>query len=220
MALKHIKTTAGDSTLYNETLDETYHSRYGAIAESIHVFVEAGLARQLNSDIRILEIGFGTGLNALLSLLYALQHNISLQYDCLETEPLPYSLIGQLNYAEQLHQPDAQEWFTKLHKLQWDRKLAVNEHFNLHKMKMSLHEAQLEEEQYDLVYFDAFAPNKQADMWTLEVFRKLYASMKNGGILCTYSAAGIVKRALRSAGFKTEHPAGPHGKREMSIAFK
>ncbi len=220
MKVELISTQSGEHTLYNTELDETYHNRIGAISESIHVFIEEGLSKVTTEHLTIFEMGFGTGLNALLSCLYAMQHDLKIEYHSLEAFPLDADLVSKLNYPDYFDQDGVDEIFTALHKAEWNSLTSISKGFSLMKIKSSLQEVHLENNFYDLVYFDAFAPSKQEELWTAEVFDNIYKSMKSPGILSTYSAAGRVKRNLKSVGFTLSHPQGAHGKREMTVARK
>lgn len=215
MHVEIIKTADQSNTLYVPDLDETYHSRNGALQESQYVFIEQGLClkAESSSSIRILEVGFGTGLNALLTLLTNRDLNLQIVYHALETHPVPDGIVTQLNYTNLAPNADPQI-FHQLHQAKWDAPVAVNSDFTLHKHLCSLLDFK-SEMQFDLVYFDAFAPDKQPELWSLEVFQQLYSWMNPGGILVTYSAKGDVKRNLRSAGFRVERLPGPLMKRHM-----
>lgn len=214
-------TTADQShTLYNHELDETYHSRNGAVDESLHVFLANGFLAKAEHQrkIRLLEAGFGTGLNAILTLHEAQKQQVSCQYVSLETYPLPASLINQLNYTEfipkQLHAT-----YYAMHQAGWNKEVKLDAHFLLTKVQQSIHDYQ-PDQGFDLVYFDAFGPDKQPDMWTPEVFASFYEWMNTGGVFVTYSAKGDVRRALIRAGFQVERLPGGNRKRHMLRAIK
>lgn len=219
-----IITKDNSHTIYLPHLNEHYHSIYGAIQESKHVFIKNGLEYFLNAqpcEIKILEVGFGTGLNALLSGLKSTAiPETTIYYTSVELNPLPEDVVRQLNYAELAEENEtAQNIFKKIHAAAWNEAVTINNNFVLHKIHGSIQQVQLLEN-YHIIYFDAFAPEKQAEMWTIEVFQKLFNHMLPGGVLVTYCAKGIVKRTLRSAGFVVEALQGPPGKREMIRAFK
>lgn len=209
-------TKSGDKTLYIPSLDETYHSRNGAMSESNHVFIHQGLNRT-KGDIHILEIGFGTGLNALLAAQEAKKQNRKIIYHTLEPIPVPNHILEQLNYDETL---EGKELFKKIHDVKWESNEQVTNNFTIHKTEKKLEDINLVEAQYDVVFFDAFAPKKQPELWDKSIFNKLFKSVRKNGILTTYSAAGQLKRDLKSAGFMIENPPGANGKREMSVAIK
>ena len=203
-------TSDGSHTLYVPELDEHYHSVNGAIQESRHVFIEAGLNQCSKDLISVLELGFGTGLNALLTALEAEKQGKRIIYTTLEKYPLPESVTRQLNYASDRDMP----LFTQLHHCEWGTLAAITPYFSLFKIKTDFsdyHYSGL----YDVVYYDAFAPDKQANVWTAEIFRRIFQGMAADGILTTYCAKGEIRRMMLSAGFQVERIPGPPGKRQM-----
>lgn len=216
--IKIIVTGDGSHSLLNEALDETYHSRHGAVQESMHVFIEQGFNYLLNKEkpesISILEVGFGTGLNALLTLSEAIKNELPVAYTSLETYPLGREVWENLNY------PDPHHLLKELHQAEWQKWEQISPHFNLLKLERSLQFVELESEQFDLIYFDAFAPNKQPEMWELPVLDKVVKTLKSGGAFITYCAKGQLKRDLKSLGLIVESLPGPPGKREMVRAIK
>lgn len=224
MARKLIETGDGSHTLYVEELDERYHSYHGAIQESKHVFIKSGLHYIVEkystlAPLAILEIGLGTGLNALLTLIEADVLNKSIEYTAIEAHPLEKSIVDALNYVSLLNAQHYQTSFDKMHESEWNTKTNLSSNFELDKMHTTLDLAVLETK-YNLIYFDAFGPRVQPEMWTLAVFSKLADSLLSGGCLVTYCAKGEVKRTLKSAGFIVESIEGPPGKREMVRAIK
>ena len=214
------KTKNGEFTLYLKDIDETYHSRDGAISESEYVFIEQGLKRiaiDNTAMIKVLEIGFGTGLNALLSARYAHANQREIEYHTIEPYPVPMPIVDLLNYSN-----DDNEivFFQRLHEIEWDKEIAVSTFFKIQKIKAKLQELTLPLNHYDLIFFDAFAPRKQSEMWDISIFNQLYSCLKNNGLLTTYSAAGQFKRNLKNCGFNIINPPGANGKREMTIGFK
>lgn len=222
--LQFIPTKDNSITLYNPDLNETYHSVHGAITESKHVFIKNGLhhffQRNTTSGICVIEIGFGTGLNALLTYMYCSDQIKSLQYISFEPFPLSLDVVKKINYPEQLGCDEkTTRQFLNLHNFN-----QLLNHSELTSIDMrvqidSFQNSQLSEK-VDVIYFDAFAPNKQPEMWDLEVFSKCYSNLNENGFLVTYCAKGEVKRTLKSAGFKVETLPGPPGKREMIRAIK
>lgn len=221
-ALPLIRTTAdGSHTLLRPDLNETYHSTQGALEEALHVYVRAGLhvAQIARRDLRILEIGFGTGLNALLTLLDRRLSPDTTAYVSVEPNPLPLELVARLNYPNVIPNLDALNLFAALHDAPWNSVATVLNRFRLRKIRGRVQHADLGGP-FDLVYFDAFAPDKQPEMWTTDVFTKIHGVMNDDGVLVTYCAKGEVKRTLKSVGFEVETLPGFGGKREMTRAWK
>jgi len=208
----------GSNTLFVKDLGEHYHSWHGAIRESMHVFINEGLQQCRFERIDLLEVGFGTGLNALLTCLAALQRGVEVHYDTLELYPLEPEVIEQLNYPWKLG-GDTQTLFNRLHQAGWDQFLDLNPFFRLHKIRTDFTGFQ-PRKNYGLVYFDAFAPEKQPEMWEEKPLRNLYNALVPGGILVTYCAKGMIKRLLRDIGFEVASLPGPPGKREMIRAVR
>ena len=216
---KIIKTADGSHTLNHAGFSEHYHSTFGAIQESQHVFIKSGLDYLPTNlkKIDVLEIGFGTGLNALLTFLWANKNKTIVNYTGVEAYRIMVNLAEELNYP-QLLKADA-EIFLKMHLAQ-SEEIALSKYFNFNRITRLLQELQLRESVYDIVYFDAFSPDTQPELWTKTIFTKLNTAMKRGGVLTTYSTKGIVKRALKAAGFNIEKLPGPPGKREILRAVK
>jgi tRNA U34 5-methylaminomethyl-2-thiouridine-forming methyltransferase MnmC len=218
-----IITADGSHTLFVPSLDETYHSAHGAVQESRHVFIENGLKFLLprypaGRAMNILEVGFGTGLNAWLTYMDYEQQNITVRYDAIEPHPLVRELVAELNYIENGNAEHAAVFYY-LHDSRWDEPVQVSEPFTLTKYCTTLQEIMFTRS-YDLVYFDAFGPGKQPELWTEAIFMKLFGAMNAGGVLVTYSSKGTVKQALRAAGFEVRRLKGPPGKRHMLRAMK
>ena len=211
----------GSSTIFLPELNETYHSTNGAVQESEHVFIKSGLSflAEKQKEITILEIGFGTGLNALLTALFAEKNNITITYHTLEPYPLNQEIVSQLNYGQCIKEENANNYFQELHKSNWEEKNKLHENFDFYKYLQKLEDFSIIENKFDLVYFDAFAPNRQAEMWTIEQLGKVAEMMKGNSVLVTYCAKGQFKRDLKSLNFELEMLAGPPGKREMTRAF-
>jgi len=211
-------TDDGSHTLMVDGLNEHYHSTYGAMAESRHVFIEAGLHKMLEDKPRklsILEVGFGTGLNTLLTILDPRLSGIRVNYFGLEAYPIEKELWQELNYPELMQDESAPGLFRELHESEWGTQIEINPGFYLIKIRQKLEDYQHAGEAADLVYFDAFGPDVQPELWTPEMFRKIAKMTAPGGILVTYSCKGSVRRALKAAGFEVEKIPGPKGKREM-----
>lgn len=211
-------TEDGSHTLFIPGMDEHFHSVHGAIQESMHVFIENGLRKCQNQKINILEIGFGTGLNALLSLLHKGEKEIN--YFSLEKYPLNEEEFTQLNYAQQLN-AELQPAFLKLHQCEWNHKIEIIPEFHLTKIDTDLTIAHFSSfPKFDLVYFDAFAPNKQPEMWTDAIFNKISAQCNTGAIFTTYCAKGDVRRSLQQNGYHMQRIPGPPGKKQMLFGEK
>lgn len=219
---KELFTTAdGSKTFYLPELNEYYHSHHGAIQEARHVFLKNGLfEKTAQKKISILEVGFGTGLNAFLTAVEAINRKLEISYTGLEAFPLTPQEAQEMAYTSN---PDLElfdDLFSEIHATNWGEFAAVNANFTLKKRKETLQQAGFENESFDLVYFDAFGPRVQPEMWTEDLFEKIYSALKPGGILVTYCAKGQVKRDLKAAGFEVENLPGPPGKREMIRAKK
>lgn len=229
------QTQDGSPTLRHPLLGDTYHSDRGAVGEARHVFIEAGLRWRLGLDesvnspiqttavaaaelhsprdaVRILEVGFGSGLNAYLTAQATLEWGARVSYQALELYPISMETVAQLSYA-------ADPLFVALHSAPWGEEVAINEHFTLFKRPESLLECSFTAP-VDLIYFDAFAPQTQPELWTEAVFRHLWNHLTPGGGLVTYSAKGEVKEHLRAAGFEVKRLPGALGKRHMVRAVK
>lgn len=220
-----VVTQDGSHSLYSDQFDEQYHSKYGAIQESNHVFIQHGLAQVLLShtlpSIKILEIGFGTGLNALLSAIYHNEKSPSTEvhYEGLEAYPISLETALQINYPAQINAPIAEEIYNKIHTSPWKEYTEISSGFHINKREEKFEDAVYDSD-FDLIYFDAFAPGTQAHLWEIPFFKKMYNALNEGGRLVTYSAKGSVKRNLKAVGFQVSSPPGPPGKREMTVAVK
>ncbi len=216
-SLKIIQTEDGSQSLYNAELNETYHSFHGALTESKHVFIEHGLNylhRQRKKHIRILEVGFGTGLNALLTQVESLKQDSSkIEYVTLEPFPIDQSVLAELKYAE-LIDGITRDDFIALHSLEWEKEHTINPRFSFLKCQTQLQGFQ-SEKKFDLIYYDAFAPSKQSEMWTFELLKRVASLMNSSGVLVTYCAKGQFKRDLSQLNMQVETLPGPPGKKEM-----
>ena len=220
MKIEIRETMDGSQTLYLEEIDEHYHSTFGAIQESQHVFIREGLERCFAKEISLLEIGFGTGLNCYLTLLNCLKRDQNVSYYCVEKNPLPEELWDQLNYGLPFQDSDA-ELFKLLHKAPWNCVVAINDQFSIYKIEGDVLQNDLIDlPMFDLVYYDAFSPDKQPELWEKHLFEKIFSKMNENGILVTYCAKGQVRRLLQAVGFCVERVPGPPGKREMLRAVK
>ena len=214
------ETKDGSTTLFVPELNEHYHSINGALQESLHVFIRAGLEHVLQSQpqVRLLEVGFGTGLNALLTLQQGMGHRGQVQYDALEKYPLSWELVAAMHFEKFILNPELMDYLPQLHQAPWEQTASLLPGFDLKKQEAALETHLLPAQYYHLIYFDAFAPEKQPELWTDEIFRKLYGALLPGGILVSYCAKGSFKRSLKAAGFTLEALPGPAGKREMTRA--
>jgi tRNA U34 5-methylaminomethyl-2-thiouridine-forming methyltransferase MnmC len=219
MTLQPVLTEDGSSTLFVPELNEHYHSIHGALQESMHVFIREGYSQMRNFPAHIFEAGFGTGLNAFLTYLASEKEGKSIHYSAIEKYPVEDHFVRLLNYPEKTD-PAKAEIFHAIHDALWDQDIRISENFILSKMKGDLRGVQLQDSSYDLVYFDAFSPAVQPELWTEDIFRMLFQSMKEGACLVTYSVKGSVTRILKAAGFSLEKLPGPPGKREMTRATK
>ncbi|MFQ3215086.1 MAG: tRNA U34 5-methylaminomethyl-2-thiouridine-forming methyltransferase MnmC [Marivirga sp.] len=224
--IKIITTEDGSHSLYHEGLKETYHSFHGALRESLHVFIDKGLRfwrtkEGLPDAVKIFEVGFGTGLNALLAAQFAMEHGIKVYYHTIEPFPLSEEIIAQLNYSKQINNGAYDELYKEIHASPWETENALNAYFTIFKEKTTLQEIDLQTgTSFNLIFFDAFAPSKQAEMWGIELIEKCFNSLQNKGVFVTYSAKGQLKRDLKSVGFELETVAGPPGKKEMVRGIK
>jgi len=211
-------TEDGSHTLFIPEMDEHFHSTHGAIQESMHVFIENGLKQTYSDKLTIFEVGFGTGLNALLTLLNG--SHIPIDYYSIEKYPLSKDEFASLNYAKKLH-ADCSEVFQALHECAWDQLIEITPNFRLHKINGDLQNISLEPlPLFDLIYFDAFAPSKQPEMWQEAMLKKIATHTKKGGIFSTYTAKGDVRRSLIRLGFNTKRIPGPPGKKEILFGEK
>jgi len=219
MLKREIKLTEdGSHTIFIPELNEHYHSTHGAIQEALHVYINAGLRSSDKNPIHILEIGFGTGLNTYLSLVEAETSKRSIVYHSLERYPIETEQLEILNYPE-LIDFEKRDLFKKLHEAEWNQLCEISDNFSLKKINGDLKKIDFED-QYDLIYFDAFAPDIQPELWTKAIFKQLYHCTNPNAILVTYCSKGIVKRALRASGFEVKRLAGPPGKHHILRATK
>jgi tRNA U34 5-methylaminomethyl-2-thiouridine-forming methyltransferase MnmC len=221
--IKIIESGDGSHTLFHSGLNETYHSMHGAVQESEHVFIKAGLEELLakKNPIRIFEVGFGTGLNAWLTYKRIAGSDAKVIYHSIEPYPLTEEIYTNLNYTKDSEDKTLNDFFSKLHNAPWNEELEMNGNFILKKIKLRLEDYNsIPEGNFDLIYYDAFAPSKQADMWLPENILKMYSMLSEGGLLVTYCARGQFKRDLKAAGFTVETLEGPPGKKEMTRGRK
>ncbi|WP_426484365.1 tRNA (5-methylaminomethyl-2-thiouridine)(34)-methyltransferase MnmD [Flavobacterium sp. 2] len=214
-----IKTLDGSTTIHLEEWNESYHSKHGAIQEAKHVFIKNGLSLFEDKPVTILEIGFGTGLNAFITFLESENKQQAIDYVGVEAYPVNAEEVLAMNYVAELEALEFDNIFEKMHKSEWNQKTELSDKFSLTKRKQFFDEID-DFEIFDLIYFDAFGYRVQPELWSTEIFQKMYNSLKPNGVLVTYAARGVVKRSMISVGFRVEKLAGPPGKREMFRAFK
>jgi len=214
-------TADGSHTLFIPEMDEHYHSVNGAIQESTHVFIETGLHHITSQKINVFEVGFGTGLNAFLTLLDTRLSQKEIHYTSLEAYPLAGSITSKLNYSDK-YNTQIQALFRKLHEAEWEKEVQIISSFFLTKLEADFptFDFSVIKQPVDLIYFDAFAPDKQPDMWSQQLFDKLYEVTAMNGVLVTYCAKGVVRRMMQQAGYTVERLPGPPGKREMLRAIR
>lgn len=214
-------TADGSHTFQLAESDITFHSRFGAIQESEHVYIGAGLQPFIGKvdPIRVFEMGFGTGLNAFLAYLEARTEKVKVEYEAVEAFPLDKEEYMQLNYAHVLRKPALAETFQLLHQAPWGKTIRLGQFFSLVKHTTKIEDFH-SDKKFHVIFYDAFAPGAQPELWTEDIFYKLYDMLHDGGILTTYCSKGDVRRTLHSVGFDIEKLPGPRGKREMVRAFK
>ncbi len=214
--LKIQTTQDGSHTLYIPSLDEHYHSTHGSIQESQHVFIRAGFNAIQQSSVDILEVGFGTGLNAMLTINEANKQKKKVFYYGIEKYPLPPEILEKLNFKKLLRNGDD---FSRIHACPWETREVINPWFSLYKTRTDLLDAVLPD-LFDLIYYDAFSPGVQPSLWKEPVLQKMARVLRPGGVFITYCARGAVRRALADSGLKVERLPGPPGKREILRAIK
>ena len=224
MNRKIINTEDGSTTIEIPSLNVTYHSRHGAIRESMHVYINAGLKHftgqnRATDAIHVFEMGFGTGLNALLTLAEAERFQQKIFYTAIELHPLEKDIINDLNYCDQLQRPDLRQAFLQLHSCEWETENSISPFFSIKKSYTSLFNFSAAST-FHIIYYDAFAPSAQPELWTEAIFKKIFQMLLPNGILVTYCSKGDVQRAMKAAGFQVEKLTGPPGKREMVRAGK
>lgn len=214
-----ITTSDGSKTIQIVDWNEQYHSKHGAIQEAYHVFIKSGLSLFQNQSISILEIGFGTGLNALITMIEGLKFQLDIVYTGIEAYPISFEELKQLNYISELKAEAFQSNFQLMHEAPWGEDIALSNSFVLHKKQKDF-KTLSDENLFNLIYFDAFGARVQPDLWTVAIFSIMFKALKKGGVLVTYAAKGSVRRAMQEVGFSVERLPGPPGKREMLRATK
>jgi tRNA U34 5-methylaminomethyl-2-thiouridine-forming methyltransferase MnmC len=214
-----IQTRDGSTTIHIQEWDECYHSRFGAIQEAQHVFIKKGLSLFENESVSILEIGFGTGLNAFMTFLEYPKFNQKINYVGVEAYPVSIEEAALMNYVAELKAENQKAIFEKLHQCDWETSNILDKNFVFTKRKQFF--AAIDDiEKFDLIYFDAFGYDIQPELWSSSIFKKMFNALKNKGVLVTYAARGIIKRNMIEAGFTVEKHEGAPGKREMFRARK
>lgn len=229
MLKREIKVTRdGSKTIFLESWNESYHSKHGALQEAEHVFIENGINKFKYLDrIRILELGFGTGLNALLSLLWAAQNSKEVHYTSLEKFPLDLNEIKTLDYQDMISQKNKElradtiyDNFVKIHESPWEEMVKIHDYFDLFKLKMDFKNMNFQANSFDIVYFDAFGRRVQPELWSEEIFGKIFNYLKPDGLITSFASNSHTRKTLESCGFQVEKLKGPPGKREMINAWK
>lgn len=214
-----IRTKDGSTTIQITNWDECYHSRFGAIQEAQHVFIKNGLSLFKNQSVSILEIGFGTGLNAFVTFLESKKLNQSIDYVGVEGYPISAEEVVSMNYISELNVEDDRPIFEQMHECNWEEQNFLREDFLFTKRNQFFEEIN-DIEKFDLIYFDVFGYNVQPELWSTVIFEKMFNALKTNGILVTYAARGVIKRNMVEVGFAVEKLEGPPGKREMFRAKK
>ncbi|MEM9078299.1 MAG: tRNA (5-methylaminomethyl-2-thiouridine)(34)-methyltransferase MnmD [Bacteroidota bacterium] len=219
MKRRIIETGDGSKTIQLQEWQEQYHSKHGAVQEAYHVFIKHGLEQFSLNQLNVLEIGFGTGLNALITLIEGNKRNTSINYVGVEQFPVSLEEVQQLEYISTLSAQAFENEFTLMHQCPWEKEVVISKKFRLTKQKKDFQEIQ-DGNLFNLIYFDAFGPRVQPQLWTEAIFQIMHNALKMSGILVTYSAKGSVRRAMQKVGFSVERLEGPPGKREMLRACK
>ncbi len=212
-----IVTGDGSTTIRLPDWDECYHSKHGAIQEAYHVFIRNGLDYFESKPVSVLEIGFGTGLNALITAIESDQRKQAIDYTAIEAYPVEPDEAISMNYCAELGA--GCDWFGKMHQARWEHEAEIHGLFRLTKIKRFFEEIDFNDK-FDIIYFDAFGFRVQPELWSEDIFRRMHDSLRAGGILTTYAARTIIKKNMEAAGFKVSKVAGPPGKREMLFARK
>ena len=209
-----IQTSDGSTTFFLPEWNETYHSKHGAIQEAYHVFIKNGLSLFEKNSVAILEIGFGTGLNAIISLLESIKNKQNIDYVGVEAYPISIDFLSEMNYSKILLNNDIDNYYKKIHETHWETKEMITTQFFLTK-RNQFFESISDENQFDLIYFDAFGFRVQPELWSESIFKKMYLALKKNGILVTYACRTSIKNAMIDSGFTVEKLPGAPGKREM-----
>ena len=214
-----IITSDGSTSIHLPEWEESYHSRHGAIQEAQHVFINNGLSLCKGQSVSVLEIGFGTGLNAFITFLESKKNKQKIDFVGVEGFPISPEEVLQMNYVDQLKANQFESEFKIMHTSDWEENVTISDTFRLTKRKQLFNDIN-DKDQFDIIYFDAFGYRVQPELWSVEIFTKMFNALKEGGILVTYACRGPIKNAMKEAGFKIEKLAGPPGKREMLRGWK
>jgi tRNA U34 5-methylaminomethyl-2-thiouridine-forming methyltransferase MnmC len=214
-----IITSDGSTSIHLPAWEESYHSKHGAIQEAQHVFIKNGLSLCKGQSVSVLEIGFGTGLNAFITFLQSQKNKQKIDYVGVEGFPISPEEVLQMNYVNQLNANQFESEFRIIHTSNWEENVTISDTFRLTKRKQLFNDIN-DKNQFDIIYFDAFGYRVQPELWSVEIFTKMFEALKDGGILVTYACRGPIKNAMKEAGFKIEKLAGPPGKREMLRGWK
>lgn len=220
MRSKIIVTDDKSKTLLIPELNETYHSTKGALTECKHVFIKEGIIHSQLKEFNILEMGFGTGLNAIMTLQHVLDNDLSVNYHTLESHPLDLELVSELDYLHDAETQELKPFFELMHQTEWNKVTEIHPQFQFTKFHTTAEEHIFPEDYYDLVFYDAFGPKVQPELWKEDLLSHFHKALRQGGILVTYCAQGAFKRALKALGFEVQSIPGPPGKREMTRAVK
>lgn len=219
MERRIITTLDGSTTIQLVDWDECYHSKNGAVQEAQHVFIKNGLSLLEDKSVAILEIGFGTGLNTFVTYLEAVKNDYVIDYVGVEAYPVKEEEAFAMNYVDSLNALEHNDIFKLMHQCEWESKQRISDVFFLTKRKQFFQEIDFTN-QFDIIYFDAFGYQFQPELWSTEIFGKMFTALKDKGILVTYAARGVVKRSMKEVGFTVSKMEGPPGKREMMVGFK
>jgi tRNA U34 5-methylaminomethyl-2-thiouridine-forming methyltransferase MnmC len=214
-----VETKDGSHTIFIPEWNESYHSKNGAIQEAKHVFIQSGLSLFQGKSVSILEIGFGTGLNAFITFLEAKEANQQINYVGVEAYPVVLEEVEKLNYVDELKATSERAVFNKMHTSNWENEIELSSFFQLTKRKQFFQDIN-DVDTFDLVYFDAFGFDLQPELWTEEIFKSLYVAMKEGAVLVTYACRTPIRKAMLAVGFRVEKLPGAPGKREMLRASR
>lgn len=214
-----VVTGDGSKTIHMPELNESYHSTHGALQEAVHVFIKNGLELVEKPVINVFELGFGTGLNAILAYRFARENEVKLNYVGVEAYPVELDMLDELDYTSLLNS-DEFTAFKQMHEVEWGQPLTIDENFSFEKIHAKVEEYESKRTDFDIIFFDAFGPRTQGELWKPDVLKRVGGLLKDDGVLTTYCAQGQFRRDLQSVGFEVTKVPGPPGKREMVVAFK